>query len=113
VKAATAPLAKRIRQQEKTARKTAKLVEAIGDQPDTRHAPFRGAGVYKASGAVAPPRTAAEAAELAQTAQLRLLKEQTQSYNPVQREAARRELQAQLGVTPMTGQPDTTHPFRT
>ena len=115
VKAATAPLVKRIREQEKTARKTAKLVAAIGDQPDTRNAPFRGAGTYvnKTSAAQAGPRTPAEAAALAQTGNLQRLAEQTKSYNPVEREAARRELAAQLGVTPMTGTPDTTHPFRT
>ena len=91
------------------------MLDAIAGQPDTSQAPFRGAGVYKqASVAPAAPLTAAQSAEQAQTANLvRLHKQYKDSYNPVEREAARRELTAQLGIDPMIKTPDTTHPYRT
>ena len=114
VKAATAPLAKRIAAQDKALRRNQKVLDAIAGQPDTSQAPFRGAGVYKASAAPAAPQTAAEAAALAQTSHIqRLNKQWRDSYNPAEREAAWQELTAQLGINPMTGAPDTTHPFRT
>jgi hypothetical protein len=115
VKAATAPLAKQLKAQARTLRKNQKVLDAVAGQPDTTGAPFRGAGVYnKASAAPAAPQTAAEAAAQAQTGNIqRLQKQWRESYNPAEREAAWQELTAQLGINPMTGTPDTNHPFRT
>ena len=111
VKAATAPLVKRIGKQDKALRKQGKVLDAIAEQPDTSGAPFRGVATMKqASVAPAGPRTAAESAEQAQTAQLqRLSKMWKESWNPVEREAAYTELTRHLGISPT---PDTT-PMRT
>ena len=116
VKAVTAPLVRRIERQDKALRKNQKVLNAIAGQPDTTQAPFRGAGITKTSAApsVTAPRTAAEAAELAQASNIRRLQKQWRdSYNPAEREAAWQELTTQLGINPMTGTPDNTHPFRT
>ena len=103
VKAAQAPLLKRIARQEKTARKTAKLVAAIGDQPDTSQAPFRGAGsAYKASAAPAAPQTVAEAAALAQATQLQqYASDWRNSPDPDRREMAWKAMTQTLGINAM------------
>src|SRR5262249_19096735 len=117
VKAAVAPLAKRQARQDKVMRRQRKLIDAMADQPDTPSAPYRGAGsasINKASAAPAVPQTAAEAAALAQTANIqRLHHDWRNSSNPEVREAAYREMTAQLGITPMTDNPTPFTPFRT
>jgi hypothetical protein len=104
VAAATKPLIKQMRTQDKALRRLAKVTSAIADQPDTTAAPFRGVAVAKqASGVPAGPRNAAESAELAQTARLQMLhKEWRSSPDPDKREAAWRAMNDQLGLTPMT-----------
>ena len=105
VKAATAPLLKRQARQDKALRRQAKVLDAIADQRDTSAAPFRGAGVAKmTSAAPAGSLTAAQSAEQAQTAHLQRLHHEWRSNpNPEMREAAYREMTAQLGLNPMTG----------
>lgn len=104
VAAATRPLFKQLKTQDKALRKLAKVTAAIADQPDTTAAPFRGVTAVKsASGAPAGPRNAAESAELAQTARLQLLhSEWRNSPDPDTREAAYRAMTTQLGLNSMT-----------
>jgi len=115
VKTATRPLIrgqraqdKRLRQITKTADAIAKTADAIANQSDTSAAPFRGAGVAKSATMTSPapavPVTAAQSAELAQTAKMqRLWHEWRTNNNPEYQEAAWQELQAMLGTQPMTG----------
>lgn len=117
-KAATAPLVKQLRAQDKALKRQEKMLHAIAGQPDTSQAPMRAAGVWaqKTSGVLEAPRTAAEAMAMAQTGHMqRLYKEMRESTNPQAREAARAEYTALLGLAPMTGN-DTnpqTIPYRT
>ena len=100
---------RKIRAQDKALRKVARTADAIAGTRDTTGAPYRGASAAKSAtttltSAPAGPRTAEQAAELAKSAYIqRLNQEYRDSWNPVDRENARRELTAQLGIDPMTG----------
>lgn len=112
LKSATAPLVKRIKAQDKAIRKNQKVLDAVAGQPDTSQAPFRGTGVYKASAAPVAPQTVAEASAMAQNANIqRLRHDWRNSHIPEVREAAYKELTAQLGINPMTQNPAIQNPF--
>ena len=106
VKAATAPLVKRIGRQDKALRKNAKVLSAIAGQRDTSAAPFRGAGITKsqqASPALAGPVTMAESAEQAQVSKYMRLRDTWRTTTiPEEQEACWQEMQAMLGTAPLT-----------
>jgi hypothetical protein len=98
---ATAPLLERVAAQDKTLRRQRKAISKIAGQPDTSHAPSRGAAVIKTSAAPAGPLTASSAAEQIQLAELQRLRwTSLNSPDPGLREAARRDLDKKLGLTP-------------
>ena len=104
VKAALAPVGKRLAKQGKALRKVAKVANAIADSRDTAAAPMRGAGVMKAaSPALAGPVTMAGTAEQAQVAKyMRLQSTWRTTTIPEEQEACWQEMQAMLGTAPLT-----------
>lgn len=105
VKAATAPLLKHQRAQDKQIRKLARVASAIADQRDTSAAPFRGSGAAKsASPALAGPVTMTQSAEQAQVSKYMRLRETWRTTSiPEEQEACWNEMQAMLGTAPLTG----------
>lgn len=116
LKAATAPLLKRLAKQDKALRKQQRYLEAIAGQSDTTSAPYRGAGGVKTvtiPQAPAGPANPAEAAAQAQAHKMqRLWHEFRTTPIPEHQEAAWQELNAMLGTNPMTGNNNDMVPFQ-
>jgi hypothetical protein len=120
LKAAVAPLVKRLKQQDKALtaqgkalKKVRKTADAIASQPDTSSAPFRGVALTKTTAPAVQAPSSAGYAEHAQLNQLRLL--QQEAYNspdPGARVAAMAELDRALGIAPMPANDTTPIPMR-